>query len=93
MSIDIQLISFLIFFLYGVLMTVVYLCILRTKKIWCYPTFVMMTIIFMIVLYNVNGGIIHPYFITFLIIGIMASKVFVKFIKKLFRKLKQKWKR
>lgn len=47
-----------------------------------------MTTIFMRLLYNVNCGQVHPYFILFYITGIAVSKIGVKYLKKGILKLK-----
>lgn len=93
MSIDIQLISFAYFFLLGIVFGGIYaLRIIKKDKtfIVIYP---LLTVLFMFLLYNINRGRVHIYFITVFLIGIAISKVFVNSVKKRFIKLKTKRKR
>lgn len=95
MSIDIQLKSFTLFFIFGIIVNLLYtiLLIKKTKFIWYYIIFPFISFVLIPILYIVNKGKFHPYFILILIIGYIFSKVSVKKIKKLTIYIKKNHKR
>lgn len=93
MSVEIQLASFLAFFLFGSLLTIINFTLLQNHKKTIYPVSLILTVSFMYIVYKLNGGNIHIYFIAIFILGIITSKITVKYIKILLRRLKQKSKR
>lgn len=93
MTIEIQLISFLAFFLYGAALSIFYELFLRKKPYFCYAFFPLATLSFMYILFFLNGGRVHIYFIAIYLLGIFLSKEGVKFFKKSLRLLKTKLKK
>lgn len=90
MKINIQLISFILFFMFGITLFLTYELLCKKKPYRSYLILPIMTILFLYVLYFKNGGIVHPYFIISLILGIIISKVAVKKAKLKLKLLKQK---
>ena len=90
MTINTQLKSFLLFFVFGIILYIInhilHYIIKKSKLI--YLVLPMFTIVFMIVLYNINSGKIHIYFIAIMILGILFSKISVKQAKNIIFKLK-----
>ena len=62
MKIETQLISFILFFVFGVLLSFIYFAFLQKRKKLCYLVSIVMTLCFVYALYCTNGGQIHPYF-------------------------------
>lgn len=95
MSITIQIQSFFLFFILGFILYMFYaISKKRNIKISIYYLFIiMLTFLFMILLYRINYGKIHIYFILMIIIGILVSKKSVKYLNKLINKLKFKTKK
>ena len=87
MSIDIQIISLIIYYLFGIFLYIAMLFLRRKKALLIIP---ISYAIFIIVNYHINKLIIHPYFLGFLIIGFITSKIYVKGIKRLESLLKHK---
>lgn len=92
MKIETQILSFLVFFLFGIVESLVYFTFLIKKKKLCYPVALLNTTIFIFILYRTNNGQIHPYFFISFFIGLLISKIFVKYIKNLLLLLKHKQK-
>ena len=91
MKIENQIISFILFFIYGNIIYVInYILNKYNKKLLIYPIILVMTISLTYLIYKVNGGIVHSYFIVILMLGIFISKVSVKYIKKKIIKLKKR---
>ena len=90
MNVHIQLVSFLTFFIFGFLLMLTYEIFLRKRSYLCYLFFPMLTIVFMSVLYHINDGKVHTYFVGTFILGIIISKICVKFLKTKFKLLKTK---
>lgn len=91
MKIENQIISFILFFIYGNIIYIInYLLNKYNKKLLIYPIILVMTISLIYLIYKVNGGIVHSYFIVILMLGIFISKVSVKYIKKKIIKLKKR---
>lgn len=79
MKIDIQIISLLYFFVFGFLIYIIRIFV--KKKIMIYISNILLTLVFLYGLFNINDGIIHPYFIMFYILGIIFSKICVNNVK------------
>lgn len=90
MSIDLQLISFLYFSIFGLLIEIIYELILKRHKKLCYIVNAILTLVFMYFLYQLNNGKIHIYFIIIFLISILLSKICVKFTKKYLQLLAKK---
>lgn len=90
MNIETQLFSFLVFFIYGFLLFLADTLLSKKKWFVMYIVSALSSIVFIFLLYNINGGNIHPYFIIVFLIGIVISKISVKFIKKYLNILKCK---
>lgn len=90
MTVDIQIISLLAYFLYGFFLMFVYEFFLRRKPKLCYPYFLIFTCLFVFILYSLNGGRFHVYFVLTFILGIIISKKCVKYLKSAFKQLKSK---
>lgn len=82
MTIDIQLISFIYFFVFGIIIEVIYEFITKKYKKISYIVNSILTIIFMYCLFHINNGKIHPYFIITYLLGILICKICVKLLKK-----------
>lgn len=82
MNIETQLVSFATFFAFGCLLALVDEFFFTKKRLLIYPTFIALSLIFMGIIYHINGGIIHEYFLIVFLIGILVSKIAVKYIKK-----------
>lgn len=93
MKIEIQLASFLAFFIYGVLFFLLNLLDKRRHLIAFYISVIVSSFLFMVVLYKINSGTVHPYFLAAFLIGIVFCKIFVKSIKIHLHRLKAKYKR
>lgn len=93
MTIEVQLISFSAFFSYGIFLAVIYELVLKNRPAFTYIAFIVSSFIFMYILFLINGGRVHPYFIATFILGLLSSKVSVKFIKKRLHILKLKIKK
>ena len=79
MKIEIQIVSLLYFFIYGLL---IYPLRLLIKKYYMiYIINILLTLIFLYGLFIINDGIIHTYFIIMFIVGIIISKIYVNKIK------------
>lgn len=92
MSVHIQIISFISFFLYGTSFCLLNGLLHKKKIIFCL-LIPLLTIFYMYFLYGINGGRIHVYFIAVFLLGILTSKVAVNFIKKRLTLLKIKKKK
>ena len=79
MKIDIQIISLLYFFVFGFLIYIIRIFV--KKKIMIYISNILLTLVFLYGLFNINDGIIHPYFVLFYILGIIISKICVNKVK------------
>lgn len=79
MKIEIQIISLLYFFIYGLL--IYPLRLLIKKNYMIYIINILLTLIFLYGLFIINDGIIHTYFIIMFIVGIIISKIYVNKIK------------
>lgn len=90
MNIETQLVSFATFFAFGCLLALVDSFFFNKKKFLVYPTFIVLSLVFMGIVYYINGGIIHEYFLIVFILGILGSKIAVKYIKKFMYVLKRK---
>lgn len=93
MKIETQLASFLAFFVFGLILGLLNGTVLKNSKTLFYICTIALTFFFMFALYNINGGKVHPYFLVIFIIGILLSKVAVKYCKKVLHQLKSKCKR
>jgi len=91
MTIDIQLTSFLTFIILGIIFNIINEIYkkLNLNNVIYYSTYILLTLIFIYILYKINNGIIHIYFIFVFILGIFISKVSVKKVKKKIFKLKK----
>lgn len=93
MSIETQLLSFAYFFALGLTFGgIYYLRIVKKDKTFLI-IFPLLTLLFMYLLYNINRGRVHIYFVAFFLLGIFISKVFVNLIKNKLIKLKIKRRR
>ena len=88
MSINIQIRSIILFFTLGNYLYLAYYFLKYKikKEKYLYIVFPLMTLLFMIILYNSNSGKIHLYFIIVMLIGILFSKVCVNITKKIIYK-------
>lgn len=93
MSIEILLISFAYFFALGLAFGGIYALRIVKKDKTFLIIFPLLTLLFMYLLYNINRGRVHIYFIAFFLLGIFISKVFVNLIKNKLIKLKIKRRR
>lgn len=93
MSIDVQLASFTAYLIFGLIVIYIYEIFLRKKPLYSYIVFPITTLIFTYVIYHINDGKLHIYFIGMFIIGIILGKISVKFIQKHLIKLKAKIKK
>ncbi len=93
MKIETQLWSFLAFFIFGFALTLTDTLFLMKHRKLCYPVFTSLTLIFMFIIYHINGGYVHIYFLMSFIVGIFTSKISVKYIDFLLHLLKAKCKR
>lgn len=96
MTIDTQIKTLILFFTFGnYIYFAFYISHYFLKKdLLIYPITTIMTLAFMIILYNFNNGYMHVYFILTMLIGILFSKVCVKRLKFIVFKLKSimnKW--
>lgn len=91
MTIDVQLKSFLAFIILGVITAILYLILSRTKHTerLYYIILPIVAIIFMLVLYYVNNGVIHIYFIFSSILGFVLCKSCVNKLKSKIKLLKK----
>lgn len=100
MNYKIQLISFLFSFLFGVFF---YLTSLINYKIIKKHSYLIkylisfiyvldMALVYILLLYKVNNGVIHVYFVLVLGIGFLVSCLYYKKIKKICEKVKNKCK-
>lgn len=91
MNINTQLLSFTSFFIYGLILYIIYFLMQKSpfNVRLCYLILPLSTIIFMVVLYKINLGIVHPYFIITMLFGVLCSKVIVNKLKIVFKLLKK----
>lgn len=90
MSIHTQLMSFTSFFIFGLAIIFIYKLVLIRRKILCYIIFPILTTIFTYILFHINGGKIHPYFIIVFFIGIILGNLTYKIFFQKIRNLKNK---
>lgn len=88
MNIIIQIKSIIIFYIYGFALFICYKY-LKSKipKILFIIILPVLTVLFMIYLYYQNNGRVHIYFVLMMLIGIFSSKVCVKVIKNILKRL------
>jgi len=89
MSLDKQIISIIAFFIFGNLIYFNYNYFTKKKIFKTYLSTIILTFIFMSILYHLTNGQIHPYFIIVFILGILFSKLCVKHIEIKLLKLKK----
>lgn len=91
MNINTQLSSFASFFIYGLILYAIYFLLQKSSLNvrMCYLILPLSTIIFMAVLYKINFGVVHPYFIITMLLGVLCSKVIVNKLKNVFKLLKK----
>ncbi len=89
MSIETQLSTFMAFFVLGFTLYLIYTIIIKLNinRLWIYLIFLTISILFMKVIYNLNGGNIHVYFILMMFLGTIFSKYSVNYIINLLKKL------
>ena len=84
MSINTQINTLILFFTFGNYIYIAYYVLKKVKKeILVYAVLPLMMLIFMIILYNSNNGIIHSYFIAIMLLGILFSQLCVNQFKKI----------
>lgn len=87
MNINIQILSLCIYYIYGITLYIIMLIINRKKTLLILPiSFIM----FFITNYHINKIVVHPYFIIFLLLGFISSKIYVKSLKRFYSLLKHK---
>lgn len=89
MSLDKQIISIIAFFVFGIFLYLNYNYFTKKKIVKTYLSTIILTCIFMFILYHLTNGFVHPYFIIVFILGILFSKICVKHIKIRVLKLKK----
>ncbi len=101
MSVDIQLICIIVSFLYGMFISItnnINRLLLKNKNIYiniiCNLIYTyIIVILYVIIIYKINKGIFHIYFIIVLILGYYLMSKYVKLINKSINKLLLKIKR
>ena len=102
MNYKVQLLSFLLSFLYGVFFNITYdlnvLIIQNERKMFQYINMILyiinIVLIYIIILYKINIGVFHPYFIMMVIIGfafmIKIKPIVTNYVKKAKKHIKRK---
>lgn len=88
MNLEKQIISIIAFFIFGIIIFLNYNYFSKKKKIKTYMSTIFLTFIFMLILYHLTNGHLHPYFIATYLIGIIFSKISVNHLKNKLLKLK-----
>lgn len=90
MNIEIQLKSFFAYFVFGMIIMFTYELFLRKKSFLCYVFFPLLSFLFIYFIYHINDGKFHIYFLITFALGLIISKICVKFLKMKFKLLKTK---
>ena len=88
MNIKIQILSLIIYYLFGIFLYILML-VLKNKKNTIF-SIISFFLVFLIINYHINRIIIHPYFLCIFVIGFFSSKIYVKRVKRLVTLLKPK---
>jgi len=90
MNLDKQIISIIAFFIFGNFLYFNYNYFTKKKVVKIYFSTIILTFIFMAILYHLTNGLVHPYFVIVFILGILFSKLCVKRIEIKLLKLKKR---
>ncbi len=90
MSLDKQIVSIIAFFILGISVYLDYIFFTKGSVIKTYLNIIIITFLFILILYHLTNGIIHPYFIIIYLLGILSSKICVKKLKFIILKLKNR---
>ncbi len=92
MNIIIQIECLLLFLIFGFIMFWIYYLIhYHSKRTYIYYAVItLLTVTHIFILYNINFGKIHIYFVFMILLGILLGKGSVKFLKTLKKVLKNK---
>lgn len=93
MTIGIQIKSFVAFALFGIILSIFYSLFLKKKTYLCYLYFPALTMLFAYILFSLNGGKVHPYFIIVFLISIIIGRLITSIINKKYHYFKQKIKK